>query len=179
MPSGSASSDDAQSFTPPIEPGQPAPDFHLPDQTGRWVRLRDLLAPPKGSAAGRWVVLYFYPRDNTPGCTTEACGFRDRHADFARLGAVVVGLSNDSESSHAKFAHKLALPFILLADVDAQASMAYGVWQQKKLYGKAFVGIVRTTYLIDPKSRVAHRWDRVKPQDHEAEVLAKLRVQRA
>ncbi|MCC6356683.1 MAG: thioredoxin-dependent thiol peroxidase [Verrucomicrobiae bacterium] len=177
MPSGSVPDDD-QSFKPPIEPGQPAPDFHLPDQTGRWVRLRDLLAPSRAGSARRWVVLYFYPRDNTPGCTTEACGFRDRHSDFKRQGAVVVGLSTDGEASHAKFAHKLALPFTLLADVDAQAAMAYGVWQQKKLYGKAFVGIVRTTFLIDPQGRVAHRWDRVKSQDHEAEVLAKLREMR-
>lgn len=178
MPSGSASDEDL-SFKPPIEPRQPAPDFHLPDQAGRMVHLRDLLAPPHGRPPGRWVVLYFYPRDNTPGCTTEACGFRDRHADFDRLGAVVVGLSTDTEASHAKFAHKLALPFTLLADVDAQVAMAYGVWQQKTLYGKAFVGIVRTTFLIDPQGLVAHRWDRVKPQDHEAEVLAKLHELRA
>jgi peroxiredoxin Q/BCP len=119
-------------------------------------------------------VLYFYPKDNTPGCTTEACSFRDANADFAKRSAAVLGVSPDDEASHANFAGKFDLPFPLLADTDTAVCRKYGVWGEKNMYGRKFMGVVRTTYLIDPAGKVARRWDKVKVANHEADVLAAL-----
>lgn len=145
-----------------IDEGKKAPAFNLPDQAGEKHLLSDYL--------GQWVVLYFYPRDNTPGCTKEACGFRDSYADLQNAGAVVFGVSTDDVKSHSKFAAKFDLPFPLLADEDAKVCEKYGVWQEKNMYGRKSMGIVRTTYLIDPKGKIARRFDKVKVDRHVAEV---------
>ena len=150
-----------------IEPGQAAPNFSLHDQEARRRRLEDYL--------GRWVVLYFYPKDETPGCTTEACDFRDAMNELEAAGAEVLGVSPDSEKSHLKFAQKQALNFTLLADTDTDVCEDYGVWQDKTMYGKTYKGVVRTTYLVDPAGKVAHRWDKVRVPGHVEEVLAELR----
>lgn len=150
-----------------VEPGEPAPTFDLPDQLQKRHRL--------GDYAGRWVVLYFYPKDNTPGCTIQACGFRDADEQLRDLGVVVLGVSADSAASHEKFARKYALPFPLLADEGAEVAQAYGVWREKSLFGHRFMGIVRTTYLIDPQGRVARRWDKVKVKGHTKAVLEAVR----
>ncbi|MEX0653760.1 MAG: thioredoxin-dependent thiol peroxidase [Phycisphaeraceae bacterium] len=150
----------------PIEVGKAAPAFTLKDQQGQPHRLAD--------QRGRWVVLYFYPRDNTPGCTKQACQFRDAADTFTDHNVTLLGVSPDDESSHAKFADKFALPFPLLADHDARVCRKYGVWQEKNMYGKKFFGVVRTTYLIDPRGKVAHRWDKVKVDGHADAVLARL-----
>ncbi len=149
-----------------IEPGKAAPAFTLADQSEQKHRLSDY--------RGQWVVLYFYPRDNTPGCTKEACQFRDATEDLQQRGAVVFGMSPDDETSHEKFASKFDLPFPLLADHDAKVCQKYGVWQEKMNYGRKYMGVVRTTYLIDPQGKVAHRWDKVKVAAHSDQVLAKL-----
>lgn len=151
-----------------IEPGRKAPAFTAPDQQGRKHSLKDY--------AGQWVVLYFYPKDDTPGCTTEACDFRDNLARLTASGAVVLGVSPDDEKSHAKFADKFKLPFPLLADTDQKICGKYGVWQEKSLYGRKFMGVVRTTYLIDPTGKVAHRFDKVKVKDHVDAVLDKIKA---
>ncbi len=155
----------------PIPVNAPAPDFTLPDQTGKKHRLKDY--------RGRYVVLYFYPDDDTPLCTTEACQFRDGHADFATHNAVVLGVSPNTAAEHAAFAAKFSLPFPLLADVPGKNAKppvceAYGVWGEKNMYGKIVVGMIRTTYLIDPQGNVAHRWDRVKTPGHAQAVLDAL-----
>lgn len=150
----------------PIEPGQPAPPLELKDQAGKTHRLAD--------HAGRWVVLYFYPKDDTPGCTKQACAFRDADAELRRRGVTVLGVSPDDEKSHAKFAKKFSLPFPLLADPEHAACEAYGVWGEKSMYGRTYMGVTRTTYLIDPEGRVAHRWDKVKVDGHADEVLAEV-----
>ena len=149
-----------------IEPGQAAPAFQLTDQAGNKHRLSQY--------KGQWVVLYFYPKDNTPGCTTQACGFRDSQADLQARGAVVLGISPDGEKSKAKFAGKYDLNFPILADEGAEACVKYGVWQEKSMYGKTYMGVVRTTYLIDPKGKVAQRFDKVKVKGHTQAVLASL-----
>ena len=143
-----------------------APAFTLADQSQQRHRLADY--------RGQWVVLYFYPRDNTPGCTKEACAFRDSLDQLTQRGAVVLGVSPDDEASHEKFANKFELSFPLLADHEAKVCQKYGVWQEKNNYGRKSMGVVRTTYLIDPQGKVAHRWDKVKVADHHAHVLAKL-----
>lgn len=150
-----------------LEVGQPAPDFTLNDGTGTPVRLSDL--------RGKKVVLYFYPKDNTPGCTQEACDFRDRYADLQATGAVLLGLSPDTEKSHQKFAGKFELPFPLLADPENTVSTAYGVWKEKSMYGRTFMGIERTTVLIDEAGNVARIWPKVKVAGHAEEVLAALK----
>ena len=155
-----------------IEVGKKAPAFTLPDQHGEKHALKDYAGSP--------VVLYFYPRDDTSGCTKEACAFRDALKDFEQLDAIVFGVSPDDESSHAKFAEKYDLNFPLLADTpDAhgvpKVCDKYGVWQEKKMYGRTHMGVVRTTYLIDPEGRIARRWDRVKVDGHADEVLDALR----
>ena len=155
-----------QTKTTTIDPGQPAPDFSLPDQAEHTHRLADY--------AGKWVVLYFYPKDSTPGCTKEACQFRDAQAELTKRGAAVLGISPDSPASHQKFIDKHDLPFPLLADTDKKMCRDYGVWQQKSMFGKKYMGVVRTTYLIDPNARVAHRWDKVKVTGHDTAVLKKL-----
>jgi peroxiredoxin Q/BCP len=154
-----------------IEPGVKAPAIALKDQTGKTHRLSE--------HAGQWVVLYFYPKDNTSGCTKQACAFRDHLPDFGKLDAVVLGVSPDDETSHAKFAGKHDLPFTLLADPEHKALEKYGVWQEKSMYGRKFMGVVRTTYLIDPQGKVAKRWDKVKVARHMQEVLEALNKAKA
>lgn len=140
-----------------------APEFSLFDETGKQVTLASFLGKP--------VVLYFYPRDNTPGCTTEACGFRDNYSKYEELGVTILGVSTDSQKSHEKFAAKHQLPFTLLADEDHKVSELYGVWGKKKMMGKEYFGIRRTTYLIDKDGMVAKVFEGVKPANHSLEVL--------
>lgn len=156
---------------PLINPGSKAPDFTLPDQNGAHRSLSDF--------AGRSLILYFYPKDDTSGCTAEACAFRDGLPAFNAAKAAIVGVSPDSSASHAKFARKYDLPFTLLADApgpDGTPGVCddYGVWQEKSMYGKAYMGVVRTTYLIDAKGVVRRRWDKVSVTGHADEVLAEL-----
>lgn len=150
-----------------MELGTIAPGFALPDQEGRIHQLSDY--------RGRWVVLYFYPKDDTPGCTKEACGFRDRMGDLQELGAVVLGVSADDVKSHQRFAEKYGLNFPLLADPERQAILAYGAWGKKKLYGKEYEGVLRQTFLIDPEGRIAKVWRKVSPEGHAVEVAKALR----
>ena len=150
-----------------LEAGMKAPGFTLPDKDGRPVSLSDF--------AGRRVVLYFYSRDNTPGCTRPACAFAGAYAEFEALGAVVIGVSRDSAASHAKFAEKHGLPFILLSDPERQAIEAYGVWQEKKNYGKVAMGVVRSTFVIGPDGVIEKVMPKVKPDTNAADVLAFLR----
>ena len=153
---------------PLIDPGKKAPAFTLKDQDSRTHTLTDY--------AGRPVVLYFYPKDDTPGCTAESCSFRDNLPRFKKAGnAVVLGASILDEKSKAKFAHKYDITFPLLADADHEVAEKYGVWQEKSRYGRTYMGIVRTTYLIGPDGKVARRWDRVKVEGHADEVLAAVK----
>jgi thioredoxin-dependent peroxiredoxin len=147
-----------------IDPGKKAPAFSLKDQHGKTHRLADY--------AGRPVVLYFYPKDDTPGCTKEACAFRDNLPKFKTSKAVVLGISILDEASKARFATKYDLTFPLLADPDHAVAEKYGVWQKKSLYGRSFMGLVRTTYLIGEDGKVAKRWDNVKVDGHAEAVLA-------
>ena len=149
---------------PELVTGQKAPQFSLPASTGNKVALKDF----KGKSV---VVLYFYPRDNTPGCTKEACSFRDLQAEFEEAGAVILGVSTDSLESHDKFAAKYELRFPLLADKDAEVATKYGVWQEKNMYGKKSMGIVRTTFVIDKDGKIAKIWPKVKVEEHADEVL--------
>jgi peroxiredoxin Q/BCP len=149
-----------------LQAGDAAPAFSLPADDGSTLTLAAL--------RGKKVVLYFYPRDNTPGCTREACGFRDAYARFRRAGAVVLGVSKDSLASHGKFKEKYALPFTLLSDADTTMMQAYGAWGEKSLYGRKFMGILRTTYVIDEKGKVKAVFPRVKPDGHAEAVLAAL-----
>lgn len=145
---------------------QTAPLFELNDQNGKLHRLEDY--------RGDRVLLYFYPKDDTPGCTTEACNFRDDYSAYQEAGVTILGISPDSEDSHAKFSEKYQLPFTLLADPDHRVCEAYGVWGTKKMFGKEFEGVFRTTYLIDPEGQIEEVFENVKPEDHSAEVLEKL-----
>jgi peroxiredoxin Q/BCP len=149
-----------------IEEGTPASDFTLKSDSGESVRLSDLRGSP--------VVIYFYPRDDTPGCTAQACGIRDSWEEFANRGAVVLGVSPDSESSHVKFKQKYGLPFTLLADPDHEVAERYGVWVEKKKNGKTYWGIERSTFVIDEDGKVSRVMRRVKPDTHAADVLAAL-----
>ena len=149
-----------------LEKGTIAPDFSLPDKDGNIVSLSDF--------AGRKVVVYFYPKDNTPGCTRQACAFASAYDAFRKRGVTVIGISKDGVASHAKFAEKFSLPFILLSDVDLNAIKAYGVWQEKKLYGKVSMGVVRSTYLIDEQGVIEKVMPKVKPDTNAAEILAYL-----
>jgi peroxiredoxin Q/BCP len=149
-----------------LKEGDKAPAFTAATSGGGTVSLAEF--------KGKQVVLYFYPRDNTPGCTREACGFRDSHSKFKRKGAVVLGVSKDSVKSHDKFVEKFELPFILLADEDTKIARAYGVWGEKKFMGRTFMGMHRVTFLIDAKGRIKRVWPEVKPDQHAAEVLAAL-----
>jgi peroxiredoxin Q/BCP len=149
---------------PLVDPGRKAPAFALKDQHGKTHRLADY--------AGRPVVVYFYPKDDTPGCTKEACAFRDNLARFERSRATVLGVSILDEASKARFAEKYDLTFPLLADPDHAVAEKYGVWQKKSLYGRSFMGIARTTYLIDAAGRVVQRWDNVKVPSHVDDVAA-------
>jgi thioredoxin-dependent peroxiredoxin len=149
-----------------IEAGQPAPDFTLPADDGRKVRLTEQRGSP--------VVLYFYPRDDTPGCTKEACAFRDRQPELQRLGARVFGVSTDDVASHVKFRDKYQLNFPLLADHDHQVAERYGAWREKNLYGKKSWGVARSTFLIDAEGVVNQVWKRVSVDGHDEQVLAAL-----
>ena len=151
-----------------VEEGKPAPDFTLESDAGDPVHLADLRGKP--------VVLYFYPKDDTPGCTTQACAIRDNYDDFEERGAVVLGVSPDDETSHVKFKQKHGLPFTLLADPEHQVSEQYGVWVEKKYMGKTYMGVERSTFLIDPEGRVAEVMRRVKPDTHADLVLDALPV---
>jgi len=149
-----------------LEAGRKAPDFALPDQNGSMVRLSDYL--------GKKVVLYFYPKDNTPGCTRQACAFAAAYEGFRSLDVTIIGISKDSVKSHEKFAAKYDLPFILLSDPELQAIEAYGVWQEKKLYGKVSMGVVRSSFIIDEQGMIAAVMPKVKPDTNAAEILAAL-----
>ena len=142
---------------------EPAPDFTLPDQDGRDVTLRDF--------RGRKVVLYFYPKDDTSGCTTQACDLRDRTSELEARGAVVLGVSPDSPKSHTKFRKKYQLPFTLLADEDHSVAEAYDVWKEKSMYGRKYWGNERTTFIIDEEGRIAHVLPKVKPAEHVDQIL--------
>ena len=147
-----------------LEVGTKAPDFTLSDKDGQNVSLSDF--------AGKKVVLYFYPKDNTPGCTRQACAFAGAYEAFRTLDAVVIGVSKDSAASHRKFAEKYNLPFLLLSDPELTVLQAYGVWQEKKLYGKVSMGVVRTTYLIDESGVIEKVMPKVKPDTNAADILA-------
>ena len=149
-----------------LEVGTKAPDFTLPDKDGQNVSLSDF--------AGKKVVLYFYPKDNTPGCTRQACAFAGSYDAFRDLDAVVIGVSKDSTASHQRFTEKYNLPFLLLSDPELGVLQAYGVWQEKKLYGKVSMGVVRTTYLIDENGVIEKVMPKVKPDTNAADILAYL-----
>ena len=149
-----------------IEPGQTAPDFTLPDQHGDPVTLSQL--------RGKTVVLYFYPKADTPGCTAQACGIRDAYGEFERAGAVVLGISPDDEASHGKFKSKYDLPFTLLADPDHKVAEKYGVWGERNFAGKKYMGINRSTFIIDPEGNVARAMIGIKPAGHASKVLDSL-----
>ena len=149
-----------------IEVGTKAPNFTLNDKDGNAVSLSDFL--------GKKVVLYFYPKDNTPGCTRQACAFAGAYAGFRQKDVVVIGVSKDSVASHQKFADKYNLPFILLSDPDGEVISAYGVWKEKKMCGKVGMGVVRTTFIIDEQGNIAKIMDKVKPDTNAQEILAEL-----
>ena len=149
-----------------LQVGTKAPQFTLPDQNGNSVSLSDFL--------GKKVVLYFYPKDNTPGCTRQACAFAASYEQFKARDIVVIGISKDSAASHLKFAQKYDLPFILLSDPELQAIQAYGVWQEKKLYGKVSMGVVRTTYIINEQGIIEKVMPKVKPDTNAADILTYL-----
>ncbi len=149
-----------------VDEGQQAPDFELSSDTGEPVKLSELRGKP--------VVLYFYPKDDTPGCTVQACEIRDAYDDFREKGAVVLGVSPDDEASHVKFKQKYSLPFTLLADPEHQVAEQYGVWKERNLYGKKSMGIERSTFVIDADGNVAKALRRVKPDEHAAQVLEVL-----
>ncbi len=146
--------------------GDKAPDFKTKDQDGETVSLKDF--------RGRKVVLYFYPKDDTPGCTKEACSFRDGFGAFRRRKIEVLGVSVDDEKSHKKFAEKYSLPFRLLADSDKKIVKDYGVWGEKNMYGRKYMGTLRVTYVIDEKGKIAAVWPKVKPDGHAEEILAAI-----
>jgi peroxiredoxin Q/BCP len=151
-----------------VEVGQPAPDFTLPDQNEDEVTLSKLRGTP--------VVLYFYPKDDTPGCTKEACAFRDARSDYEKAGARVIGVSPDGVKSHRKFADKFQLPFTLVADTEKAVCQSYGVWQEKSMYGKKSMGVVRSTFLIDAQGIVRQVFPRVKVDGHADAVLDAIRA---
>lgn len=150
-----------------IEPGSKAPAFTLPDDQGHKVKLSDLKGSP--------VVLYFYPRDDTPGCTKEACAFRDRYDELEQAGVRLLGVSGDSAESHTKFRTKHELPFPLLVDAEHKLSEKYGAWREKNMYGKKSMGIQRSTFLIDADGKVAKVWKRVRVDGHDDQVLEAVR----
>jgi thioredoxin-dependent peroxiredoxin len=149
-----------------IEEGKPAPDFELPTDSGETIKLSELRGKP--------VVLYFYPKDDTPGCTTQACGIRDAYGEFERAGAVVLGVSPDNERSHVKFKDKYELPFTLLADTEHSVAEQYGVWGQKSFAGKKYMGVNRSTFVIDADGNVKRVMHDVKPANHADDVLEAL-----
>jgi peroxiredoxin Q/BCP len=148
------------------QPGDPAPEIALPDETGTIHRLSE--------RAGSWTVVYFYPKDDTPGCTTEACAFRDLHDDITGRGAAIWGISPDGSGSHAAFRAKYGLPFTLLSDADHAIAEAYGAWREKTNYGRTYMGIARSSFLVDPAGVVARTWANVKADGHAEQVLEAL-----
>ncbi len=151
----------------PISANIPAPDFTLQDDTGTTRRLSDFRGKP--------VILYFYPKDDTPGCTTEACNFRDDYSAYTKAGVTILGVSPDNVASHVKFKKKYQIPFPLLADEQHKVCNEYGVWGPKKMMGREYDGVLRTTFLIDSKGRIAQVFENVKPAEHSTEVLAALK----
>jgi len=151
-----------------VEEGKPAPDFALPDQHGNSIRLSKLKGAP--------VVLYFYPKDNTPGCTKEACSFRDSFPAFEAIGARILGISPDGVESHAKFGEKYELPFSLLADTENKVAELFGVWKEKSMYGKKYMGIERSTFVLDAKGIVRKIFPKVKVEGHAAQVLEAVKA---
>jgi peroxiredoxin Q/BCP len=151
-----------------LRPGDPAPSFSAIITNGTEIHSKDLLGKP--------VVIYFYPRDDTPGCTKEACGFRDQYAELQKTGAVVLGVSADTVKSHTKFTDKFQLPFPLISDPDAVITKAFGAWGEKVFMGRKYQGIHRVTFLIGADGRIARVWDLVKPESHAAEVLEALKA---
>ena len=149
-----------------VEEGKAAPDFELTSDSGEPVKLSDFRGKP--------VVIYFYPKDDTPGCTAQACGIRDVYSDFRDRGAVVLGISRDDGASHVKFKEKYSLPFTLLSDPDHKVAEEYGVWKERNMYGKKSMGIERSTFVIDAEGNVSKAMRRVKPDTHAADVLAAL-----
>ena len=152
----------------PLKEGDQAPEFSLPSSTGETIALKEL--------AGKKVVLYFYPKDDTPGCTKEACGFRDANVDLQRAGAVVLGVSADSLKSHAKFVGKYDLNFPLLSDEEKTVANAYGAWGEKSRYGRTYMGMNRMTFLIDEQGKLQKVWPKVKAEGHAEEVLEALQA---
>ena len=150
------------------EIGTRAPAFTLPDQEGQEHRLSDY--------KGKWILLYFYPKDDTPGCTIEACTIRDQFKDYTKIGAIVLGVSTDSVASHKKFASAYELPFTLLADVNKEVVGHYGVFGEKKFMGKTYTGTRRTSFLVDPEGKIAKVYEKVKPEVHATEVIADLKI---
>jgi thioredoxin-dependent peroxiredoxin len=146
-----------------LSAGEQAPAFELLDNEGNLHKLSDY--------QGQTIVIYFYPRDDTPGCTKEACSFRDAYADFREAGIEVIGISPDNEGSHSKFIAKYQLPFVLLSDPDHQVCEAFGAWGLKKMYGREYEGVFRTTFVIGPDGKIKHVFENVKPADHSQEVL--------
>lgn len=153
---------------PKLKAGDKAPDFKLPSQDNEIHSLKDL--------KGQWVLLYFYPKDDTPGCTTEACAIRDNYPAFKKLGIKVFGMSADPVKKHQKFADKYDLPFTLLSDEEKTTLKAYGVWSKKKFMGREYMGILRQSFLIDPKGKIAKVYEKVKPAEHAEEVLEDLKA---
>lgn len=151
-----------------IEVGQQVPEIELTGDNGKKVKLSDF--------KGKHIVLYFYPKDMTPGCTTEACDFRDRHQSFAELDAVIIGVSPDSQDKHQKFKEKHDLPFLLLVDDEQKLSEAFGVWKLKKNFGKEYMGIERSTFLINKEGALVKEWRKVKVKDHVEEALEELKA---
>ena len=149
-----------------LEVGTKAPDFTLPDQNGNVHSLSDY--------RGKKVIVYFYPKDNTPGCTKQACGFAERYPQFTEKGAVILGISKDSVASHKKFEEKYGLPFTILSDPELKVIQAYDVWKEKMNYGKVSMGVVRTTYLIDEEGKIAKAFDKVKAADNPEQMLGEL-----
>jgi thioredoxin-dependent peroxiredoxin len=161
------STDDPNAIQAQIpQPGMPAPDFTLPSNEGQPVHLADL--------HGKRVILYFYPKDDTPGCTVEACGFRDAWPELREAGVVVLGISRDTVKSHQKFAAKHGLPFTLLSDEDGSVARQYGVWVEKSMYGKKYMSMARTTFYIRPNGLIGHVWQQVKPEGHARKLLEYL-----
>jgi peroxiredoxin Q/BCP len=147
--------------------GNKAPDFNLPASNGTYIALKDL--------KGKKVVVYFYPKDDTPGCTVEACGLRDSFKEIEKLDAVILGVSPDSVKSHGKFINKFQLPFTLLADEDKKMAQDYGVWVEKSMYGKKYMGVARTTFIIDKNGKIARVFEKVKPEGHNQEIISALK----
>jgi peroxiredoxin Q/BCP len=151
----------------PIASGNLAPEFSLPDETGKTRTLSEFRGHP--------VILYFYPKDDTPGCTTEACNFRDDYSEYTKAGVTILGVSPDTSKSHTKFKEKYSLPFTLLADTDHQVCELYGVWGLKKFMGREYNGVFRTTFLIDENGKIIHTFENVKPAGHSVEILDELK----